>query len=66
MQAMQMQDIREKYNLEGNCTTDLLKSCCCLCCSVIQSEKESQGRQGEKVIDQQYGGEQMVMPGAQH
>lgn len=62
---MQLQDIREKHNVEGSCGEDLLKSFCCLCCSLVQAEKESKDRVGEKAVTEQYSGERMVM-GAQH
>jgi len=62
LQSMQMQDIREKYNLEGSCLVDIAKSCCCGCCALIQAEKESELREKEKgVVSNQYAnGEQMV------
>ncbi|KAF2178519.1 PLAC8-domain-containing protein [Zopfia rhizophila CBS 207.26] len=68
LQAMQMQDIRERYNLEGSCVGDIFKACCCGCCALIQAEKESEEHEkGMKgVVNEQYGvGEQMKM-GAQH
>ncbi|KAF1998021.1 hypothetical protein P154DRAFT_440066 [Amniculicola lignicola CBS 123094] len=66
MQAMQAADVREKYNLQGSCTGDLVKSFCCLCCSVVQAEKESLEREAEKgTVKEQYGGETMVMQGGQ-
>lgn len=65
MQWMQLSDLREKHNLEGSCLKDLAVTCCCFCCSLVQAEKESKERAGEKTVTQQYGGEQMVM-GAQH
>lgn len=45
--AMQRADIRRKYNLKGDCITDLFLSCCCGCCSLIQQEKESDLRERE-------------------
>jgi hypothetical protein len=39
--AMQRQDIREKYNLQGDCVTDLLATCCCGPCVLCQGEKEA-------------------------
>jgi Cys-rich protein (TIGR01571 family) len=64
LNAMQLQDIREKHNLEGSCAEDLLKSYCCLCCSLVQAEKESKEREIEArgVVSEQYTGEAMVMP----
>jgi hypothetical protein len=57
-----MQDVREKHNLEGSCAGDLLKSCFCFCCSVVQAEKESADRVGEvAAVKDQYKGETMVM-----
>jgi len=44
---MQRADVRRKYNLAGNCLTDLALSCCCGCCSIIQQEKESELREKE-------------------
>ncbi|KAF2683450.1 PLAC8-domain-containing protein [Lentithecium fluviatile CBS 122367] len=63
LNAMQLQDLREKYNLEGSCTEDLVKSYCCLCCSIVQAEKESKEREIENrgVVNQQYASENMVM-----
>lgn len=60
---MQLQDIREKHNLQGSCAEDLVKSYCCLCCSLVQAEKESQAREVEAraVVNQQYQGETMAM-----
>jgi len=45
--VMQRSDIRRKYNLQGDCITDLLMSCCCGCCSLIQQEKEVEFREKE-------------------
>ncbi|OAL49275.1 PLAC8-domain-containing protein [Pyrenochaeta sp. DS3sAY3a] len=68
LQAIQSSEIREKHNLAGSCVGDLIKSCCCLCCTIVQAEKETKALLGEGkgagVVDQQYqaqGG--MVMPG---
>jgi len=59
-------DVREKYNLQGSCTGDLVKSFCCLCCSVVQAEKEARDREAERgPVKHQYGGETMVMQGGQ-
>jgi len=44
---MQRADIRQKYNLQGDFVTDLLTSCCCGCCSLIQQEKEVEYREKE-------------------
>ena len=44
---MQRADIRHKYNLQGDFVTDLLTSCCCGCCSLIQQEKEVEIRERE-------------------
>ncbi|KAH7132076.1 hypothetical protein B0J11DRAFT_600306 [Dendryphion nanum] len=65
MQAMQMQDIREKHNLRGRCMRDVIRAWCCLCCSIIQAEKETKERYLEEAITAgQYKGERMVAPGA--
>lgn len=55
--AMQRADIREKYNLEGDCISDLALSWCCGCCTLIQSDKEVAYRQlngGAQPQQQQY------------
>lgn len=51
--AMQHQMIREKYNLEGSCVSDLLRAWCCNCCTVIQQDKETEHR--ERLLRQQMG-----------
>lgn len=43
---MQRQVIREKYNLEGSCTMDLGAAYCCPCCTLMQSDKEAEHREG--------------------
>jgi Cys-rich protein (TIGR01571 family) len=44
--AMQRQNVREKYNLQGNCVEDLACSFCCGCCVLVQSDKEAAHREG--------------------
>jgi Cys-rich protein (TIGR01571 family) len=39
--AIQRADIREKYNLQGDCITDIAASCCCGLCSLVQADKEA-------------------------
>ncbi|CAO2649166.1 Nn.00g101150.m01.CDS01 [Neocucurbitaria sp. VM-36] len=66
MQAVQSAEIREKHNLEGSCVTDLVKSACCLCCTIVQAEKESKALlgEGQHVVKEQYSAQKgMVMPG---
>ena len=52
--------MRQKYNLQGSIAEDVLKAGCCLCCSVMQAEKESKLLLGGKctgldgVVDEQY------------
>ncbi|KAI9793273.1 MAG: hypothetical protein M1816_000694 [Peltula sp. TS41687] len=55
-ETMQRADIRAKYNLEGTMLEDLLRSCCCTCCNLVQMEKESVHREEEskKLVAQQY------------
>jgi len=38
---IQRHDIKEKYNLDGDCATDCLKAWCCGCCDLIQQDKEA-------------------------
>ncbi|KAI1619188.1 PLAC8 family-domain-containing protein [Exophiala viscosa] len=40
-------DIRRRYNLHGDCLSDLFTSCCCVCCSIIQQDKEAEVREKE-------------------
>ncbi|KAG5981788.1 hypothetical protein E4U55_002566 [Claviceps digitariae] len=44
--AMQRMNIRQKYHLQGSCLQDLVLSCCCNCCVMIQSDKEAEHREG--------------------
>ncbi|SPO05136.1 related to DUF614 domain protein [Cephalotrichum gorgonifer] len=44
--AMQRMDVRAKYNLQGNCLSDLAISCLCGCCSMVQQDKEVEYREG--------------------
>ncbi|KAJ6441431.1 Class II DAHP synthetase family protein [Purpureocillium lavendulum] len=44
--AMQRQNIREKYNLQGSCLMDIALSCCCHCCTLVQGDKEAEHREG--------------------
>ncbi|KAF2624275.1 hypothetical protein BU25DRAFT_413536 [Macroventuria anomochaeta] len=46
LQAVQLQQVREEYNLESSCNGDIFKSLYCLCCSLMQAEKEVQRRSG--------------------
>lgn len=40
--VFQRADIRKKYNLQGDFVSDLLTSCCCACCSLVQQDKEAE------------------------
>ncbi|KAF2663679.1 PLAC8-domain-containing protein [Microthyrium microscopicum] len=46
--SLQRSEVRQKYNLEGSCITDIAASCCCALCSLVQQEKEVTFRQAEK------------------
>jgi len=39
--SMQRADIRARYNLEGDCMTDIAAACCCALCDLVQQEKEA-------------------------
>ncbi|GAO15861.1 uncharacterized protein UV8b_07745 [Ustilaginoidea virens] len=55
--AMQRMNIREKYHLQGSCVEDLVLSCCCHCCTIIQSDKEAAHREAllqGGAVQQQY------------
>ena len=45
MMAMQRQEVRDKYRLQGSCISDLAISCLCGCCSIAQQDKEVEHRQ---------------------
>ncbi|KAF1814555.1 PLAC8-domain-containing protein [Eremomyces bilateralis CBS 781.70] len=47
MAALQRSGIRQKYNLEGACLTDIAAACCCGCCDIIQQDKETELREKE-------------------
>ncbi len=53
---MQRADIRQKYNLQGNCLTDIATACCCGLCDMVQQDKEATLReaQGAGAVKQQY------------
>lgn len=42
----QSAEIRKRFGLQGDFVTDLLKSCCCGCCVLVQQEKETEQREG--------------------
>ncbi|KAI1817953.1 PLAC8-domain-containing protein [Poronia punctata] len=68
MTALQRQDLREKYDLQGNCLVDIATACCCGCCDLAQQEKEAaywEGMGKGKGKGDQVGystNEEMVMP----
>jgi len=43
--SMQRADVRTKYNLQGDCITDIALSCCCGLCSLVQQDKEAEARE---------------------
>jgi hypothetical protein len=56
-------ELRRKYHLQGNCITDIAKSCCCALCQLVQNEKESIVREkelGGGLVTGQYESESMV------
>jgi hypothetical protein len=54
--TIQRGHIRKKYNLEGNCMTDLCLTCCCPICVLVQDDKEAIYREGllHSAANQQY------------
>jgi hypothetical protein len=54
--SMQRADIRTKYNLQGNCLTDIATACCCALCDLVQQDKEVAHREPQNAGDdkQQY------------
>lgn len=65
--SMQRADLRAKYNLQGDCLTDIAAACCCALCDLVQQEKEATFRgsnhEGSKQGYQAGGG--MTYPGQQ-
>ncbi|KAF2845076.1 hypothetical protein T440DRAFT_375336, partial [Plenodomus tracheiphilus IPT5] len=47
-QAIALNNMRQKFGLEGSTIEDVLKSGCCPCCALIQAEKESKVVLGRK------------------
>ncbi len=43
--SMQRADARAKYNLQGDCITDIALSCCCILCTLVQTDKEVEARE---------------------
>jgi Cys-rich protein (TIGR01571 family) len=39
-QSIQKAEVREHYNIKGEFPIDCLKSWCCLCCDLVQTDKE--------------------------
>ncbi|KAF3902845.1 hypothetical protein AA313_de0207118 [Arthrobotrys entomopaga] len=39
-QLIQKSEIRERYNIQGDFPVDCLKAWCCMCCDIIQADKE--------------------------
>ncbi|EFX00261.1 duf614 domain containing protein [Grosmannia clavigera kw1407] len=65
--SMQRADIREKYNLQGNCIVDIAAACCCGLCDLVQQEKEvsRRGNLQQDAVKQQYqSNNEMAYPGA--
>jgi len=54
-QLIQRQEVRERYNIKGDFVVDTLKACCCLCCDLIQNDREvaHQIAQGNMPITQE-------------
>jgi hypothetical protein len=42
MQMLQRKEIRERFALEGNFVSDLARTCCCICCTLVQADKEAE------------------------
>jgi len=44
LEAIERGKLREKYHIEGSTAMDFVSACCCLCCTLVQMEKESKQR----------------------
>ncbi|KAM0809815.1 putative PLAC8 family-domain-containing protein [Seiridium cardinale] len=61
--ALQRADIREKYQLQGNCIVDIASACCCGCCDLIQQEKESAHWESQSIDTAGYKtNQEMIIP----
>lgn len=45
LQCVSRGHTRNEYRIEGNKFSDLVASCCCMCCALIQEAKEVKGNQ---------------------
>ncbi|KAF2262521.1 hypothetical protein CC78DRAFT_582463 [Lojkania enalia] len=61
--AMQISDIRRKYNIKGTCLKDWTKALCCHDCAMVQAERELKARENgaEKVVNEEPKLESMAM-----
>ncbi|KAJ9660355.1 hypothetical protein H2201_006936 [Coniosporium apollinis] len=53
--TMQRGDLRKKHNIAGSTFGDICTSCCCMCCSLVQTEKESEYRAKQELVTEQPG-----------
>ncbi len=51
---MKRSEIREQYGIKGNGTSDCCTAYWCLCCALIQQEKEVKARTTAGPITQEY------------
>lgn len=68
LNTMKRGEIREKFGIEGSSMGDCCASYWCLCCALIQQEKEVKARQSQPVNVQGYQPvvETMQMPAAHY
>lgn len=67
MTIMQRSQMRKKYNIQGTMIEDCLRSWCCMCCTIVQNNKEAEFRENEKsaVMTKQYAATEQMQYGGQ-
>ena len=50
---MQRGDVRKKYNIKGSTAKDIVTTCFCPLCSIVQTEKESDWRAAQALTAEQ-------------
>jgi len=58
MTSTQRREVRYKYHIKGNNAEDCLKATFCVCCALVQEEKEVTYRM-QKEMERKKGSEQM-------
>ncbi|MCJ1405516.1 hypothetical protein MMC11_008744, partial [Xylographa trunciseda] len=54
LQCANRGNLRAQYKIEGDTCTDFLASCCCVCCALVQEDKETKDRSSQVTQQQGY------------